>query len=155
MPGCQPSPAFKIWQASLYLCFCKYWIDTMLSRFSILRSDSNDRSATIPSALPIMFFLRITQFTDDPDKQSERVDDRADFARIRCPLCRWQPSRSSRWICGQSGPPENYNDGCGTRWNTFETRGQCPGCSHQWVWTACLRCHEFSRHVDWYGENSK
>ena len=35
-------------------------------------------------------------------------------------------------------------------WNTFETRGKCPDCAHQWRWTSCLRCEGWSRHEDWY-----
>jgi hypothetical protein len=66
--------------------------------------------------------------------------------RIRCPLCRWEPDRSSRWYCSH----------CATTWNTFETGGVCPGCSHRWLDTACLRCSRWSRHADWYerGEGS-
>jgi hypothetical protein len=60
--------------------------------------------------------------------------------RIRCPLCGWQPARSDRWVCG-----------CGEEWNTFETRGRCPSCRHQWTWTECLRCRRRSAHERWYG----
>lgn len=59
--------------------------------------------------------------------------------RIRCPLCRWHPAPSDRWACR-----------CGEVWNTFETRGLCPRCAHQWTRTACLSCHQWSRHEDWY-----
>jgi hypothetical protein len=62
-------------------------------------------------------------------------------ARIRCPKCNWQPKREDTWVCAP---------GCGHVWNTFETRGLCPGCSKQWTSTACLRCHEWSPHDDWY-----
>ena len=60
--------------------------------------------------------------------------------RIRCPLCRWRPLRSSRWWC----------DRCGTSWNTFDTGGVCPGCAYRWLVTACLECSRWSRHADWY-----
>src|SRR5690242_12400308 len=60
--------------------------------------------------------------------------------RIRCPRCGWVPRRESRWWCSP----------CGTAWNTFETRGLCPGCGKQWEHTACLRCGQWSRHADWY-----
>ncbi|MFN8459385.1 MAG: hypothetical protein U0401_32830 [Anaerolineae bacterium] len=80
-------------------------------------------------------------------------DDASNFSRIRCPLCGWQPNASSRWACaGRGGPPEYFSQGCGTVWNTFTTRGLCPGCGHQWRWTACLRCHNFSLHEDWYAK---
>jgi hypothetical protein len=79
------------------------------------------------------------------------VDDEA-FNRIRCPLCQWQPAPSSIWSCqGGDGPePQPFFTGCGTVWNTFLTRGRCPGCNHQWRWTVCLRCAGWSLHVDWY-----
>jgi hypothetical protein len=84
-----------------------------------------------------------TKKTTDPDKAKE-------FSHIRCPLCTWRPNRSSRWYCGDCDYPEYFFDGCGTAWNTFTTRGRCPGCSHQWRWTICLSCQGWSRHEDWY-----
>lgn len=62
--------------------------------------------------------------------------------RIRCPLCRWRPRRRDHWLC--------TFEGCGMAWNTFQTRGVCPRCSHQWTQTVCLACHQWSRHLDWY-----
>jgi hypothetical protein len=59
--------------------------------------------------------------------------------RIRCPLCKWEPGADSRWMCT-----------CRTIWNTFDTGGVCPGCLKQWTRTACLRCHRWSAHSDWY-----
>jgi len=79
-----------------------------------------------------------------------KADDRESFSRIRCPLCSWQPSTSSRWSCASDGSPEPFFGGCGTRWNTFATHGRCPGCSHQWGWTSCHRCEQWSLHTDWY-----
>jgi hypothetical protein len=76
-------------------------------------------------------------------------DAAADFSRIRCPLCRWQPAPSDRWCCGGEEPPEMFA-GCGTVWNTFETHGRCPGCDHQWRSTSCLACHRWSPHEEWY-----
>jgi hypothetical protein len=72
------------------------------------------------------------------------------FERIRCPLCAWQPESSSRWCCDHRHSPEPPFACCGTVWNTFETEGKCPGCAHQWIWTSCHRCSEFSRHEEWY-----
>lgn len=74
------------------------------------------------------------------------------FAGIRCPLCAWQPEASSRWCCEAANSPEPVFQGCGTVWNTFTTRGTCPGCSHQWMWTSCLRCDGWSLHEDWYDQ---
>lgn len=75
---------------------------------------------------------------DDPSAL-DLASDRDRGGRIRCPLCRWRPARSDRWVCG-----------CGESWNTFETRGRCPACGHQWTWTECLRCHGRSAHARWY-----
>jgi hypothetical protein len=61
--------------------------------------------------------------------------------RIRCPLCRWQPTRASRWCCGPD---------CRHSWNTFDTGGRCPACSKQWKVTQCLACHRYSPHEAWY-----
>jgi len=60
--------------------------------------------------------------------------------RIRCPKCRWSPDAEARWSCR-----------CGHLWNTFHTRGACPGCGYQWTATACLNCGQMSPHSDWYG----
>lgn len=78
------------------------------------------------------------------------TDEREAFERVRCPLCGWQPSASSRWCCDCRGTPEPAFEACGTVWNTFSTGGRCPGCDHQWQWTSCHRCGEFSLHIDWY-----
>jgi len=80
----------------------------------------------------------------------ERVRVAARRFRIRCPACGWQPGASSRWACVDTGAPEHFAPGCGTAWNTFDTRGCCPGCSYQWQWTVCLQCHGWARHEDWY-----
>jgi hypothetical protein len=89
-------------------------------------------------------------------KPVESEDETADsFSRIRCPLCRWQPRASNRWYCADAGFPEFYAGGCGTAWNTFATRGVCPGCRHRWRWTTCLRCYKNSLHEDWYAEKKE
>ena len=69
---------------------------------------------------------------------------------IRCPKCEWRPARSDQWCCVNINTPEPPFPSCGTEWNTFATHGRCPGCSHQWQWTSCLRCGEWSLHEDWY-----
>lgn len=61
--------------------------------------------------------------------------------KIRCPLCAWVPRASDRWCC---------KPGCWHSWNTFDTQGRCPKCDYQWEVTACLKCHRYSRHRDWY-----
>jgi hypothetical protein len=82
-----------------------------------------------------------------------RLDDEEAFEHIRCPLCGWQPTPSSTWCCEAAGTPEPLFEGCGTTWNTFSTRGRCPGCAHQWRWTSCLRCEGWSLHDAWYEES--
>jgi len=76
------------------------------------------------------------------------------FSGVRCPQCFWRPLLSSRWMCDCRGTPEPPFSSCGTEWNTFATRGCCPGCSHRWHWTTCLRCHRASPHDDWYDDEA-
>ena len=84
------------------------------------------------------------------DKLARLEEETPDFSRIRCPLCHWQPKVSSCWCCENCGYPEYFFNACGTLWNTFTTRGLCPGCGHQWRWTTCLYCYGWSLHEDWY-----
>jgi hypothetical protein len=79
-----------------------------------------------------------------------REDEDDAFERIRCPLCEWRPTASSTWCCYGEDTPEPNFKWCGTQWNTFTTRGRCPGCQHQWKWTSCLHCSGWSLHEDWY-----
>ena len=83
-----------------------------------------------------------------PDDLGAEEDERA--KRIRCPQCEWEPNASARWYCAECPFPERFFGGCGTAWNTFDTGGRCPGCGHQWRWTACLACGQWSPHEDWY-----
>lgn len=109
---------------------------------------------TVRQACGIAAVFWLLQKTLTPEeilaKLAELGEDSTDFHRIRCPRCRWQPSASSLWFCADCGFPEYYFGGCGTAWNTFTTRGMCPGCGHQWRWTSCLACHGWSLHEDWY-----
>ena len=82
--------------------------------------------------------------------EAKRLLEELVFGRVRCPLCGWQPSATSLWACQSFGTPEPFLGGCGAMWNTFETRGLCPGCSHQWQWTSCHRCYGWSPHDEWY-----
>jgi hypothetical protein len=99
-------------------------------------------------SLHLLFF----QTKTFSDKKIEEIlkEGESDFSRIRCPICKWQPKATSRWFCADCGYPEYFSNGCGAYWNTFETQGKCPGCQHQWRWTSCLSCSEWSLHVDWY-----
>jgi hypothetical protein len=60
---------------------------------------------------------------------------------IRCPQCKWTPRTKNLWSCN-----------CGHQWNTFDTRGLCPGCGHQWEITECLACGAMPPHAYWYVE---
>lgn len=94
----------------------------------------------------------------DFEKTKELVDERdkeKGFNRIRCPLCNWQPHSSDLWQCSDVSYPEYFYNGCWTSWNTFDTRGLCPGCNHQWRWTGCLSCGSWSLHEDWYSTNDE
>jgi len=73
-----------------------------------------------------------------PDNDVERDHD-SSGSRIRCPLCGWSPRKEDKWLCT-----------CGKQWNTFDTRGVCPACMHQWTETQCLSCSRWSPHSDWY-----
>jgi hypothetical protein len=106
-----------------------------------------------PIATGLSFFQRGHLPQEGVEELFQLDDDETNFSRIHCPLCEWQPSASSLWYCGDWGDPEYFFDGCGMQWNTFETRGLCPGCAHQWRWTSCLRCEGWSLHEDWYVED--
>lgn len=113
------------------------------------------RTAQKIKILPVIFRLIITAFqktsaTGEILKAPERDEEKIDFQRIRCPHCKWQPNKSSRWFCADCDAPEYFYGGCGTCWNTFETRGVCPTCAHRWRWTSCLRCAAWAKHDDWY-----
>jgi hypothetical protein len=95
---------------------------------------------------PFAFLFRKTSNSDESIIVEKLKETPVDFSRIRCPLCRWQPSASSRWFCAD----DDFHFGCGTDWNTFDTRGICPGCNYQWKWTDCLRCFRSSPHEAWY-----
>jgi hypothetical protein len=84
------------------------------------------------------------------DEAFQLNDTDSEFSRIRCPLCQWQPNSSSLWECVDCDQPEYFYNACGMVWNTFSTHGHCPGCGHQWRWTSCLNCWEWSLHEDWY-----
>jgi len=92
----------------------------------------------VPSLLPVFGLTFLL------NRRSPTTDTRLfepSYTRIRCPLCQWQPQKHDRWFC---------DPGCHHYWNTFETAGICPGCAKTWDQTACLKCHGWSRHADWY-----
>lgn len=117
-----------------------------------MRVKRNFRRRFYLSAIIFTLFQKSLTPQETTGTLDERDEDATDDRRIRCPLCDWQPSASSLWSCEDCAFPEYFVDGCGMVWNTFETRGRCPGCGHQWRWTSCLRCEGWSPHEDWYTE---
>ena len=95
----------------------------------------------------------VTAFDKQAFKPKQQRAAERQGPKIRCPQCRWQPEKGSRWICLPMGAPEHFAGGCGHSWNTFDTRGRCPGCKHQWRFTSCLRCFGTSPHDDWYEQS--
>jgi hypothetical protein len=78
---------------------------------------------------------------DGPERRMSRAWGDPMDPRIRCPKCQWSPDAEARWSCR-----------CRHLWNTFRTRGACPGCGYQWTVTACLNCGQTSPHSDWYAK---
>ena len=72
---------------------------------------------------------------DEPDTG---VDEAMDVA-ASCPHCEWEPLKSTIWTCT-----------CGHKWNTFDTKGTCPGCERVWSETECRKCRTVSAHESWY-----
>jgi len=97
-----------------------------------------------------MFLLKESRRTDHIVSTISDLEKDDSLAGIRCPLCSWRPSARDLWCCLSLGTPEPPFPSCGTQWNTFSSHGKCPGCSHQWQWTSCLRCEGWSLHNDWY-----
>ena len=95
--------------------------------------------------------LRLQRVTEDDTLVLTGDTEREKYQGIRCPKCAWRPLPSSRWGCDRpfNGAP------CWCSWNTFDTRGKCPRCGHQWENTVCLSCHQWSRHDDWYERAAK
>lgn len=97
-----------------------------------------------------MLQLKESRRTEHIVIPSDESEEEEGLHGIRCPLCAWRPTAHDLWCCVSMDTPEPPFPACGTEWNTFSTRGKCPGCSHQWKWTSCLRCGQWSLHEDWY-----
>jgi hypothetical protein len=83
---------------------------------------------TVNPTVVLLWLFQEMLKPERPAKSRQREQEQTDFSRIRCPLCKWQPNKSHRWYCADCDHPENFSEGCGTSWNTFTTRGRCPGC---------------------------
>lgn len=100
--------------------------------------------------VPTLLWRETERSPAPPVHKTEKAKPGGRKPRIRCPKCGYQPKASDRWVCSNtigSGPNSGM---CGHVWNTFDTRGKCPSCRFQWQVTACLSCHEWSAHEDWY-----
>jgi len=106
------------------------------------------------AALIFWFFQKSLSAEKIADQLARSGEEEAKQCRIRCPLCRWQPKPDDLWYCGDCAYPEYFFEGCGMMWNTFTTKGLCPGCAHQWRYTSCLRCAGWSLHEEWYSEEN-
>ncbi len=105
---------------------------------------------------PLVFLLLQKNLDFDESTIKETKDkETKDYPHIRCPKCNWQPKKESLWFCSNCDAPEYFYEACGTAWNTFDTGGKCPGCKHQWRWTSCLSCSQWSLHNDWYLKKTK
>ena len=112
-------------------------------------NESGRRALRVESGMPL-HLLKNDRAPDRIIVDVSSADRQEPFSAIRCPLCSWRPSASSLWSCNCLGTPEPFFESCGMVWNTFSTKGRCPGCRHQWQWTTCLRCGQASLHEDWY-----
>lgn len=83
-----------------------------------------------------------TWWTAGPRSRAQRGPGpyREQSRRISCPRCGDVPLADAEWQC----------ELCLCCWNTFDTRGRCPGCAFRFPATACLACGAMSRHSDWY-----
>jgi Zn-dependent protease len=57
-----------------------------------------------------------------------------------CPACEKSPPRGQFWMC----------EHCQSKFDTFATRGRCPGCGAWFLETTCPHCHA-TNHIDgWF-----
>ena len=109
------------------------------NRARACRVPKTDFEPMEPQIEPITYHARQGgRFQFDLKPKVEKKD-ASSGGRIRCPRCLWKPGSGDRWMCH-----------CGHTWNTFDTRGKCPGCGFQWTQTMCLSCFEWSEHDAWY-----
>lgn len=106
--------------------------------------------------MSVLLFLQAIVMLDKTDRfkniehEMDTGDSKDKFSKIRCPACKWRPTAASRWVCFDEFCEEHPMGGCFTDWNTFDTRGVCPGCQHHWKNTTCLWCGVHSPHEEWY-----
>ena len=81
---------------------------------------------------------RVLKFSELSEEQAHELFGDP-MSGVRCPRCGWIPRERLKWKCT-----------CGYHWNTFDTRGRCPGCAKQWTETQCYGCQAMSPHLEWY-----
>lgn len=57
-----------------------------------------------------------------------------------CPSCKRSPLLGTHWTCHE----------CGTRFDLFGQRGQCPGCGQLYRVTRCPECYQEHRIGEWF-----
>ncbi len=62
-----------------------------------------------------------------------------------CPACGFAPPQGNFWLC----------DECGTRFDTFDCRAQCPGCGKLFRITACPNCAKQHPINEWFDAAKK
>jgi Zn-dependent protease len=60
---------------------------------------------------------------------------------VMCPACKSSPLVGNYWTCNE----------CGTRFDIFQDRGQCPGCGQLYRTTKCPECYQDNPIGEWFG----
>ena len=66
-------------------------------------------------------------------RRTRRREQSRSFRGAYLPQCGWSLRKEQRWACD-----------CGNECKTFDTRGVCPACLHQWTSMQCLSCASWS-----------
>jgi hypothetical protein len=121
-------------------CSCPEHASQSIASSSLTNRGQDGRSRVRIELSNIIFPRNVPLLTQHPEIEIQETSANDPTGpRIRCPKCNWSPRAHDRWMCK-----------CGHIWNTFDTGGVCPACLYQWTMTACLACHQWSPHSDWY-----
>ncbi len=69
-----------------------------------------------------------------------RILSRPRRAEAACPSCKASPPTGNFWLCQE----------CGTHFDTFQHRGQCPACGQLYRMTRCPECHQQHPIGEWF-----